>query len=331
MSTTNLNNLFDLKEDMKTLGASEQSIKQLEEEIRKGSPTFEILESKPVSNGHVDIRYPIKTSDPEKGYYLTNFKAQFFGVKPLEEGQSFFLITPNGEGKNDTKKFDHPMEAIAQFNKRDRDCELVVGKSVTSHTLVAKREKDEVIVTKDYRNAFYGKPTEQTFYCQEGKGFTVQQAGNLVQGRSVFRDDLVSRQGDKYQAWVSLDTEKGKTGQNFQLKTYRDPAYGFDLNAALNDYNIKFLKNSENQPKNTVELDTALRNGDKPLILANKKGADVELQLETAVRFRKLNFFKKDGTPEIREQYLTKEARAKLTQVTQAKDNDRAVSQGLER
>lgn len=331
MSKINLNNLFDLKQDMQTLGASEQSIKQLEENIRKGSSSFEILESKPVINGHVDIRYPVKTSDPEKGYYFTNFKAQFYGVKPLEEGQSYFLITPNGEGKNDTKKFDHPMQAIEQFNKRDKDCELVIGKSVTDNVLVAKREKDEVIVTKDYRNAFYGKPTEQTFYCQEGKGFTVPQAGNLVQGRSVFRDDLVSRQGDKYQAWVSLDTEKGKAGQNFQLKTYRDPAYGFDLNAGLKDYNIKFLKNSENQPKNLAELETALKNGDKPLILVNKNGADVELQLETAVRFRKLNFFKKDGTPEIREHYLTKEAKITLAQNTQAKENSKAESQGLER
>ncbi|WEK17857.1 MAG: hypothetical protein P0Y49_13720 [Candidatus Pedobacter colombiensis] len=331
MNKINLNNLFDLKEDMKALGASEQSLNQLEENIRKGSASFEILESKQVLNGHIDIRYPIKTSDPEKGYYFSNFKAQFYGVKPLEEGHSYFLITPNGEGKNDTKKFDHPMEAIEQFKKRDRDCELVVGKSVTSNSLVAKREKNEVVVTRDYRNALFGKPTEQTFYCQEGKGFTVQQAANLVQGRSVFRDDLATRQGEKYQAWVNLDTEKGKTGQNFQLKTYRDPAYGFDLKNVLKDYNIKFLKNAPNQPQNLTELETALRNGDKPIIGASNKGVDMELQLETAVRFRKMNFFKLDGTPEKRELFLTKEAQVTLAQNTKAKENDLSEAQGLTR
>jgi len=327
MSKTNLNNLFDLMQDMKTLGASEYAIKQLEENIRKGTPSFGILESKPVINGHVDITYPIKTADPEKGYYFNNFKAQFYTVKPLEEGQSYFLITPNGEGKNDTKKFEHPMEAIAQFNKRDKDCELVVGKSITDNNLVAKREKDEVIVTKDYRNAFYGKPTEQTFYCQQGKGFTVQQAGNLVQGRSVYRDDLVSRQGEKYQAWVNLDTEKGKSGQNFQLKTYRDPAYGFDVNAVLKDYNIIGIE----KPEHLKELETALKNGDKPLVIANKKGENVELYLETAVRFRKLNFFKTDGTPEIREQFLAKVPQPALTQNTKVKANELSESQELSR
>lgn len=332
MSKVNLNNLFNLAEDMRTLGASEQSIKLLEENIRKGSTSFEILETQKVSNGQVDIRFPIKTSDPEKGYFFTTFKAQFHSVKPLEDGQFYFLITPNAEGANEVKKFTHPLQAVDLFNKRDdKDCKLVVGTDLNNSRRVAERQGKEVVVAREYRSAFYGKPVEQTFYCPEAKGFTVPQARNMVQGRSVFRDDLVSKTGEKYMAWVNLDTEKGKTGQNFQLKTYRDPAYGFNLNEAIKDYDLKFLKDSVNQPKNLAELETALKNGDKPLVVVKKDGVNVELQLETAIRFRKLNFFTKDGTPEKREQFLTKEAQKNLEKNTQAKENSQEVSQGLER
>lgn len=331
MNKINLNNLFDLKQDMKALGASEVALQELETNIRKGLPSFEIKESIPLRAGYVNILYPIHTSDPEKGYHFTNFKAELYNIKPLQEGHSYFLITPKGDGQNDTKKFDHPLTAIEQFIKRDKDCELVVGKSVTDNTLVAKREKDDVIVTRDYRNTFYGKPIEQTFYCSEGKGFTVPQASNLIQGRSVYRDDLVSGKGVKYQAWVNLDIEKGKKGQNFELKTFQDPAYGFDLNAALKQYDLKFLKNVENQPQNLQELETALRNGDKPVVVAKKEGVDVELKVEAVVRYKVLNFFQMDGKQEKREQFLTKDAQASLAQKNKAKETELSETQGLTR
>lgn len=323
MSTINLNNLEDRKSDLRDLGASEESIKKMEENMRLGLLNFNVRETKPATGGHVDITFPFKRSEQSDNYYMSKFTAEHHKVKPLEEGQSYFIITPKGDGKNDVKKLDHPIDAIEQFKKREGNAELAIGKDVAHKTTLATMEKGEVnFVSRDFRGAFYGKPVEQTFFTEQGKGFTVPQASNLVQGRSVYRDDLVDQSGSIYKAWINLDLDSGKSGLNFKLATRRDPEYGFDLSKVISDYNIKGM----DKPENREQLETALKNGDRPRIIANDGTKNHELDIETAVRFKKVNFFKPDGSPEKREQFLSKPAKAALLD----KDKERSQAQGQE-
>jgi len=324
MSTINLNNLEDRKADLRNLGASEASIKEMEENIRKGLPFFNVRETRPATNGHVDITYPFKRSEQSGSYFLSRFTVEHHKIKPLEEGHSYFIITPKGDGINDVKKFDHPIDAITQLKKREGNAELAVGKDVAHKTTLASMEKGVVnFVARDFRGAFYGKPIDQTFFPDQGKGFTVSQASNLVQGRSVLRDDLVDhKSGNIFKAWVSLDMDSGKTGLNFRLSMHRDPEYGFDLSKVISDYNIKGM----DKPENREQLEAALENGDRPRIIANSGTKNHELDIETAVRFKKINFFKPDGSPEKREQFLNKTAQATLID----KNKEKEMAQGME-
>lgn len=330
MGTINLNNLEDRKVEMQALGASEQSIKEMEDKMRLGLVNFTVRETQPATNGHVDITYPFKRPENSENYYFTKFTAAHYKIKPLEEGQSYFVITSKDGGKNDVKKLDHPIDAIEEFKKRDKNCELAVGKDLAHKTTLASMENGNInYVAKDFRGSFYAKPTEQTFYCEQGKGFTAPQAGNLVQGRSVYRDDLVAfNTGEVYKAWVNLDIDSGKkdNSPNFKLKSYRDPAYGFDLAKVINDYKIKDI----DKPEVLNKIDAALRNGDRPLVTVEKEGASVKVNLETAVRYGKLNFFKPDGSPEKREQFLkTPALEHQMPGKDKSKDNSLTENQAL--
>lgn len=329
MSTINLNNLEDRKADLRNLGASEESIKKMEENMRLGLLNFNVREAKPATSGHVDITYPFKRSEQSDNYYMSKFTAEHHKIKPLEEGQSYFIITPKGDGKNDVKKLDHPIDAIEQFKKREGNAELAIGKNIEHKTTLASMEKGEVnFISKDFRGAFYGKPIEQTFFTEQGRGFTVSQASNLVQGRSVYRDDLVDhKSGSIFKAWVNLDMDSGKTGLNFKLSMHRDPEYGFDLSKVIGDYNIKGM----DKPENKQQLETALKNGDRPRVIANNGTKNHELDIETAVRFKKVNFFKPDGSPEKREQFIAKPAQATLLDKDKSKEKDLVQGQELAR
>lgn len=330
MGTINLNNLEDRKADLNALGASEQSIKKMEENMRAGLLNFNIRETKSATNGHVDITFPFKRSENSENYYMSKFTAEHYKIKPLEEGQSYFIITSKGEGKNDIKKLDHPIDAIEQFKKREGNAELAVGKDVAHKTTLASMEKGEVnFVSRDFRNAFYAKPIEQTFFTEQGKGFTIPQASNLVQGRSVYRDDIVDyKTGSIFKAWVNLDMDRGKSGLNFKLLFRRDPEYGLDLSKLLNDYNIKGL----DTPQKKEELEEELRKGERPTVTVTKGGVDQELELELAVRFKKVNFFKPDGSPQNREQFLKVPVLEKqLLSNDKSKDKDLAQGQEMAR
>jgi len=313
---------------MRDLGASEDSIKKMEENMKLGLENFDVRETQYNTNGHVDVTFPFKRSEQSNNYYFSKFTAEHYKIKPLPEGHSYFIITPKGEGKNDVKKLDHPIDAIVQFKKREGNAELAMGEKVANRNTLAQMEEGKVnFVSNSFRGAFYAKPIDQTFFTEQGKGFTVQQARNLVQGRSVYRDDLVDQSGSIYKAWVSLDMNTGKTGLNFKLTMHRDPEYGFDLSKVLSEYNIKGI----NTPEEKEMLEIALKNGDRPTVLATSGSTSHELNLETAVRFKKINFFRPDGTPEKREQFQIKQGQDVHLDKEESKDKNLIQGQEITR
>lgn len=335
MNKVNINKLSDRKSDLQMIGASEESIKTLETKIMSGLPSFDISETRKVEGGQVNILIPIQTNNPENGYYFSNFKAQFYKDKPKEEGHAYFVITPGNDGNKNSKRFEDLKEGFEEFKKRD-DSTLTVGLNAAKSTTVAERLNGGISITRDFRYYLDSiqKPVEQTFYLQEGRnGFNIAQASQMVAGRFVFKDNLVSTQGIKQEAWLGLDMDKGKANEskNFPIKPYYHPHYGFDLEASIKDYKFKFLGEKENQPKNMAELITAIKNGDSPHILANVQGVDKTIRVESAIRFRTLNFFDMGGKTVKRELLLSKDGQIKLAEKSKAKENAVSQAQGLER
>jgi hypothetical protein len=333
--TLNLNNLEDRKQELTELQASEGSIVKMEELMRSGLPSFRVNEAHPANKGQVDVVYHFQKGKNSDNFYLNRYTVAHNVGKQLQEGHRYMVFTP-GEEKNNIKHLDNITEAIELFQKRGPKAELAVGKDAANKVTIASMEDGKVnYVNREYRETYYGKFVSQTVWPEKGKGFTVPQSAQMIQGRSVFRDDLVNfKTGEVYAAWVKLDMDKGvgRSG-NFDLQQYRVPEYGFDLTKVLDEYKIKELLD----PAKRAEIEHKLENGFTPLVTVEKDGQPLKVLLEASPRYSKMNFYNLDGRMEKREQFEAKLA-PELNRVAeifakkdQAKETEQAESLGIDR
>jgi hypothetical protein len=93
---------------------------------------------------------------------------------------------------------------------------------------------DALLIQKDEETR------SQTFYLHKGiYGFTLKEAFNLLQGRSVNKD-LHSLNGDKYNSWVRLLFDEKDLHDNYKLKHTKPEIY--NLERILNYYPIQELQ-----------------------------------------------------------------------------------------
>ncbi|MDR2275375.1 MAG: hypothetical protein LBF27_30990 [Sphingobacterium sp.] len=299
----NLNNLEDRIFDMQALGFSEENIKKMQELMEKNAVSFNLYETHRADKGGViDYTVYIKKSAQSDFYYLPKFDAVQDKVKTGPE-QKYLVITPHEEpGKSLVRKLETINEALDYFALQPK-AELAIGKDAKSKLSLAQREGGKVIYAeRNFRSVIGQPPIPQTFYVEEGKGMTKIQAGNLVQGRAVFRDDLVNFQGQPYTAWIALNFNKPRDRYgNYPLQIYSVPNYGFDLKTSLSEYKIGEME----QPKLAAQIENAICNGERIIVTCtNADNEKKQVFMEASVRFRTLNFFRMDGKPEMREQFL---------------------------
>lgn len=316
-SYMNLKNLENLKEEMKKLGFAEPLIEQMEEHMKANEPAFKLLDRVDAAKGVVDLTLHFKQSGQSDFYYLNRLEALNNQGKVLENGEKYAVLVKDTEGKiSAATPFDTFAEAVEMFRKKDGDFALGVikDKEVVAElaTMVAgKVTHIDNAIKRDY----FAPPLSQTFWLDHGKGFNREQAANLVQGRAVYRDDLLSREGKPYQAWMQLDTDKVRDNHNnLGYRQFTD-AYGYDIKAQLEEYKIAEMED----PKKAAQLEQVLKNGGRPLITVEKDGKPMKLYLETSVRFGKLNFYSENGRPEKREQFLKQTGFDKTEQLESGK------------
>lgn len=333
--TLNLNNLEDRKAELTELQASAATIEKMEALMRIGVDKFHVNESHPATRGQVDAVYHFQKGRNSDNFYLNRYTVAHNVGKQLEEGQQYLLITRNGD-KNEVKKLDNITEAIELFQKRGPKAELAVGKDAANKVTIASMEDGKVnYVNREYRGTYYGKFVSQTVWPEKGKGFTVPQSSQMIQGHSVFRDDLVNfKTGAVYAAWVKLDMDKGvgRSG-NFDLQQYRVPEYGFDLSKVLDEYKIKELQD----PAKREEIERKLENGFTPLVTVEKDGEPLKVHLEASPRYSKMNFYNLDGRMEKREQFEVAKGNEKgevaeiFAKKDQAKEAEKSEEMGIGR
>ncbi|WP_258135734.1 hypothetical protein [Mucilaginibacter phenanthrenivorans] len=300
----NRNNLENLKEEMKALGFKDKLIAEMQQKMEANVPQFMLHDTIAGNKGIVNLSVPLKQSGQSEHYYLNKYEVSLDkGGKMLEPGQQYMVIAKGEENK--FRNFQDPHQAIEYFKEKKGDAELAVGKDLKNKTLLATMENDKVnYVVKDFQRTFNNPAVTQTFYVESGKGFTAEQAANLIQGRAVYRDDLANAAGMSYKAWVLLDLNNPKDRHgNFLSKHYHDPSYGFDLGKVLDNFNIREL----NDPAKREKLEESLRQGNRPLVTVNKDGEEMKLHLETSPRYSQINLFQENGKPEKREQFLKPE------------------------
>jgi hypothetical protein len=301
----NLNNLQDLKKEVAGLGFSPKTADELEKNMRQLPPHFVIKDQLPGDKGQVDLTLHFHKSGVSDTFNFSKYEATAGRVPPSADNQSYMVLTENKDNKEKplVKTFESPNEAIDFFKKQKGNSELALGESPESKQILASKEKGkDNFVHDDFRGAYYSPAIKQTFYVKDGAGFSASQAANMVQGRTVHRENLINPiKGEAYNAWIKLDISQGKDGWgNFKLKQMNDPAFGFNLEKTLKDFKIKDLSD----PAKKEGIIAAIKNGDRVEVTAvNREGKEVKVKAEADPQYKTLNFFTEKGTREKREQY----------------------------
>ncbi|WP_051189736.1 hypothetical protein [Daejeonella oryzae] len=323
----NLNNLENLKGEMKTLGFKNKLIEEMEKNMGKNIPEFQLQNQLPAGKASTDFTLHFKKSGQSDFYYFNKYEVSLNNGKSLEEGQKYMVISPGEKDKPIFRNFENPNKAIAYFKEQTASSELALGKDPGNKTILATMENGKVnFVSKEFNKTFYTPPVSQIFYVEKGKGFTAEQAANLIQGRSVYRDDLLNVGGIPYKAWIKLDFDKPKDRhQNFTTNQYHDPSYGFDLKKVLDKFDIKELSD----PAKREKLEDALKNGNRPLITTQKNGQEIKLMIEAVPRYSQINLFTESGKPEKREQFLKEPVLNNKISTGKGKSKEEAEIQSL--
>jgi hypothetical protein len=318
----NRNNLENLQEELKKLGFKDKVASEMEKQIEKGVPEFTLNDKVNGSRGQVDLTLHFRQSGQSDNYYFNKYEVALNNGKGLEDGQKYMVISPNEQapGKNLVKSFENVTEAISFFKEQKGNSELAAGKDAANKVELAKMENGKInYVAKDFQRTFRTPAQTQTFFVEKGKGFTAEQAANLIQGRSVYRDDLLNLAGQEYKAWIKLDMDSPKDRhQNYQTNQYHVPTYGFELEKVLDKFQVKEL----DDPKKRETLIQNLENGNRPLVTTVKDGKDIKLFMEAVPRYSQLNFFNEDGKSEKREQFLKEPKLDQTLQLNKGKDKE---------
>ena len=180
----NRNNLENIQNEMKDLRFSKKAIDEAKQKMEKCIPEFTVAEQIKGNKGQVDVTAHFRQSGQSDNYYLNKFAVALNTGKALEEGHKYFIITPNDKepGKNLTKSFENVSDAISFFKDQKGDSRLAAGKDAGHATELASMKAGKVdYVEKDFQRTFRTPAQTQTFFVERGRGFTVDQAANLIQ------------------------------------------------------------------------------------------------------------------------------------------------------
>ncbi len=130
----------------------------------------------------------------------------------------------------------------------------------------------------------------QIFYLDNGKGITMKEAYNLLEGRSVNKD-LKNKEGVKYNAWVKLDFDNKDANGNAKLLQYHKN-YGYDLNQELARLPIFPMAAEE-----LKQLVSSLERGNVQEARVHEIEGCQSLYLAANPQFKTINLFDKDMKP----------------------------------
>ena len=148
------------------------------------------------------------------------------------------------------------------------------------------------------------KAINQTFYINKGSGITAKEAFNLMEGRAVNKH-LYNLEGQKYQAWLTLDDKNYTENGNMKIKHYHEN-YGFDLEKVISGKGIKELESPKAKEDllyslkkgNTQQITVAGDDGDKKyFIAANPQFKTIDLYDHQMKKIKREELLQPDQKP----------------------------------
>lgn len=129
------------------------------------------------------------------------------------------------------------------------------------------------------------KDVNQSFYINKGSGITAKEAFNLMEGRAVHKQ-LYNLEGQKYNAWLTLDDKNLTDNGNKKIKHYHEN-YGFDIDKVIAEKGIKELED----PKAKEELMYSLKKGNAQQITVGSEEGDKKYFIAANPQFKTVNLF----------------------------------------
>lgn len=129
------------------------------------------------------------------------------------------------------------------------------------------------------------KNIEQTFFINKGSGITAKEAFNLMEGRAVHKQ-LYNLEGQKYQAWLTLDDKNLTENGNKKIKHYHEN-YGYDLEKVIAGKGIKEL----DDPKAKDELLYSLKKGNGQQITIGGEDGDKKYFIAANPQFKTIDLY----------------------------------------
>lgn len=299
---SNLESIDNVLSKARELGMGEKSVVLLEEQMRNGIDRIAVTELYPGKRGQVEATTFINQSNRSDNYYISKFQVAYNQGKVLDKGLKFFVTLPDRDGEKRFQGIEGTLAAIDLFKQQKGDSVLSYGKTFADSQVVATMNEGKIdSISQEFQRTFRLVPRTQTIWLDRGKGNSIPQGVNMIQGKYVHRDDLLnSLKGEVYSAWLKYDFDSPKIRDNYKVLPFSGEDR-FDPRAELEKYNIKELAD----PKQFDVLDARLRNGDSPVVTAiGVDGMEQKVTIEAEARFKKLNFFDMEGGVLKREQFL---------------------------
>lgn len=126
---------------------------------------------------------------------------------------------------------------------------------------------------------------EQTFYINKDSNITMKEAYNLMEGRSVNKD-LKTKEGELYNAWISMNFKETDSNGNFKLNQYHQN-YGYNLEAALEKHSIKELQT----PQYKEDLMNSLKKGNVQSVTFVVSGEERKQFVEANPQFKTVKVY----------------------------------------
>jgi len=145
----------------------------------------------------------------------------------------------------------------------------------------------------------------QTFYLENGRGVSMKEAYNLLDGRSVNRD-LKNKEGEVKNAWIKLDFNSKEPNGNFkQEQFYKN--YGFDLQSELHKLPLAPMPSEK-----FTQMVESLQRGNIQEIKLDEKTAGLpgSLFINANPKFKTLDLSDEHGRP------LSREEKTNIYQLT---------------
>lgn len=194
----------------------------------------------------------------------------------------------------------------SEFGKSKLESTLFFSRSIESNKYFFYRYDAKL---KNDVGAF-----SQSFDVKDGKGVTLKEAFNLLEGRAVFKE-MAPKLGEKYHAWIQLDLNQKESDGNYRLKQF-PKNHDYDLKSTLQPFPIKKLL----EPQKAERLLLSLQKGNKQLVTMMSEGKEQKYFVQADPEYKAITVYDYGSV-----RPLTKEQKAELIVEGRQKLNGKEV------